>query len=345
MSFIDNSVEDYFIEKGVINFLIEDCITPCDLDWIDDFLDELPLSEGLADHFNSLNTAEKGNFLRAWNVAFQHDDLLRRDVPFLSKLSNDLNNPNFPNGSSANVSQVRAALNNQNIFEFYKKFATTPYMSNSMRKRYLEVITLSDAVSRFSLLENILLKREIFYNFVKLNYGTSLAEDLLPKNFLYGTATYIIDGVEQPPINFFSISWTEPSSTILVDNPVIPFDDMGDVSRILVGNPEDAFVSGNYDSTLRFFMPTGNLPHIRQWDTEAKSIEIIIEKIAEQRSIAVGDRSSDNLNEILQNTDLQISLNSEMSPCSSCNGIIEQFNSLAPSGTMVLIEGGTLYHN
>jgi len=286
--------------------------------------------------------------VRAWKIPHQHGDALATDIPFLTKLSDDISNPQFPSGSSATASQLITALDNQSLYSFYKQFADFSYLNNGMRRRYLEVLTLNDANSRIPLLQNILQRRSIFYNFVKTNYSNSVAKTLKPKNFLYGQATYKIDGIEQPTLYFFSVSGFHPSGIIVTNNPQINFGSMdNNVIRDVIPNSPDAFTSGTYDGTKRFFEPQGfdDVERARrQWDTEAKSIEIIVERIGVERGISVGNRTTQSYQQIVEGTDLNISLFSEMDACSSCQDIIKGFNNAAPNGVQATVQGGTKYY-
>ena len=116
------------------------------------------------------------------------------------------------------------------------------------------------------------------------------------------------------------------------------------VIRDVIPNPPDAFTSGTYDGTKRFFEPQGfdDVERARrQWDTEAKSIEIIVERIGAERGISVGNRTTQSYQQIVEGTDLNISLFSEMDACSSCQDIIKGFNNAAPNGVQATVQGVT----
>lgn len=279
----------------------------------------LDLTNAGPDFLRAFNLDVGGGLIGAWEVPFKHGGEIRTNVPFLTKLSDDLSNPQFPTGSSATANQLTAALDNPGIFDFYKKFHDSPDIGDLMRQRYLEAVTLSDAGARKVILESVLNQKKAIRDLGHLS--DDLLENLARSNLADGTATFTSINGSTAKINFVSISGIEPSQTLI------------NMGKLVVPK-------GGSNST-RFFKWTN--PQ-RAQDSEAKILEYIMDQVASARGINIpqGANKADYIDDVLDGANLQIVIKSEMEACSSCTDVIRSFNNA--NTTPIDFSGGTKFY-
>lgn len=265
----------------------------------------------------------------AWEIPNRHRDDISKNVGFIEKLYADISNPEFPNGSSANANHLKAALDENSIFNFYKKFHNSSYISNTMRKRYLEAISLQETdrsiANRIAILESALELKEAISNLRGMT--STLRNRLRSKNVAYGEVSFRDENNSLVQFNFVSVSGYEPTIT-LID---------GNVTNVM--NKLIVPVAANSDN-LRFFIPNQG----RGQDSEAKIIEYIMNEVAFERGIDIGIPASDSntIRDVLNGANLDIDIWSEMEACRSCANIIRAFNNVNTIDIDFL--GGTKYY-
>jgi len=261
----------------------------------------------------------------AWRIAYENGDQIRTNAQFINNLADDIANPQFPTGSSATADQLVVSLkNNNNVFNFYKILNETSALGNTMWRRYLEALSLPDASSRINILEEVLnLKNEIR----QLNVlNNSLMSNLGKSNLAVGTANFLkLDGTPGK-IDFISVSGLEPCETLLTYFTNIN-------GKVIVPK------GGSFSQ--RFFHWTDML---RAQDTEAKIIEYILDQVASIREISIPSGLKPfYVDDVLNGSNLEIIIRSEMDACSSCATIIKDFNDASP--IPINFSGGTKYYD
>jgi hypothetical protein len=268
---------------------------------------------------------ENRRLVNAWKIPSKHGDALATDVPFLTKLSDDITNPQFPNGSSATAAQLEAALDNQAIFNFYKKFHDSPDLGDLMRQRYLEAATLPDAAARKAILESVLDQKAAIRGLGHLS--DDLLENLSRSNLADGTATFTSANGSTVQIDFLSVSGVQPSQTLISEGATV------------IGGKSVVPKAGS--NSTRYFKWTNSQ---RAQDSEAKIIEYVMDQVAATRGINIpqGSNKADYIDDVLDGANLQIVIKSEMEACSSCADVISSFNN--SNAIPIDFSGGTKFY-
>jgi len=255
---------------------------------------------------------------------FKGGDDIRTNVPFLTKLSDDISNPQFPSGSSATANQLKSALDKPGVFDFYKKIYSSPE-SGLMRQRYLEAITLSDADTRRVILESVLSQKKTIHELGILS--DELLRNLYRSNLADGTATFTSTNGTTVQVNFVSVSGVEPSLSLI------------NAGKTVIGGNSVVPKAGS--NSTRFFKWTNAQ---RAQDSEAKVLEYIMNQVALARGINIpqGANKADYIDDVLDGANLQIVIKSEMEACSSCTDVISSFNNA--NSTPLDFSGGTKFY-